>query len=117
MQVEENEQFKFASVWLTNEEKDNADIINSLQPLIEKYKKMKYKFVIFQSGKQNLLDVTKDLLAHNKNLDRSRMNDTADVTHGKKPSIRKKLETLSSQAHNSAEKMDVKKSKNVEVTL
>lgn len=84
MQVEVNEQFKFASVWLTNEEKDNADIINSLQPFIEKYKKMKYKFVVFQSGKQNLLDLTKDLLAHNKNLDRSSINDTAMLNSKKK---------------------------------
>ena len=117
MQVEVNEQFKFASVWLTNEEKDNAEIINSLQPLIEKYKKMKYKFVVFQSGKQNLLDLTKDLLAHNKNLDKSCISDTADVKQRKKASVREKLETFRSQAYDSAENGTVKKSKNVEEVL
>ncbi len=68
MQIEVNEQFKFASVWLTNEEKNDTDIIKSLQPVIKKYREMKYRFVVFQSGNQNLLELTKGLLAHNKNL-------------------------------------------------
>ncbi|MCI8785562.1 MAG: hypothetical protein HFI84_02750 [Eubacterium sp.] len=117
MQVEVNEQFKFASVWLTNEEKDNADIIDSLQPLMEKYKKMKYRFVVFQSGGQNLLDLTKDLLAHNKNLDKNSTDDTAEIKKEKKPSIKKKLETLGSQVQSSKEETKVKKSKSVEIAL
>lgn len=68
MQVEINEQFNFVSVWLTNEETENAEILSSLQQFIEKYKKMKYKFVVFHSGRENLTKLTGDLLAHNKNL-------------------------------------------------
>lgn len=83
MQIEVNEQFKFASVWLTNDEKNNADLLTSLQPIIEKCKEMKYQFVIFQSGTQNLLELTQGLLAHNKNLSKNVVNDTEDVSHEK----------------------------------
>lgn len=68
MQIEVNEQFKFASVWLTNEEKENSEVLASLQPFIDKYRAMKYRFVTFQSGTQDLLELTQGLLAHNKNL-------------------------------------------------
>lgn len=68
MKVEVNDQFRFASVWLTNEEKDNKQIRESLQSLMAKYKSKKYKFVIYESGSRDLLEQTKDLLSHNKNL-------------------------------------------------
>lgn len=68
MKVEVNDRFRFASVWLTNEEKDNPQIREKLQPLMDKYKEMKYKFVIFESGSRDLLEQTKGLLSHNKNL-------------------------------------------------
>lgn len=68
MNIEVNEEFKFAVVWLTNEEKENQQMRESLKPLIAEYKQKKYKFVIMESGKQNLLELTKGLLIHNKNL-------------------------------------------------
>lgn len=68
MKVEVNDQFRFASVWLTNEEKNDQQLRESLQSLIAEYKSKKYKFVIFESGSRDLLEQTKGLLGHNKNL-------------------------------------------------
>lgn len=68
MQIEINEEFKFASIWLTNDEADDPCIMDNLKPIIEKFREKKYKFVIFYSGKRDLLNMTKDLLKHNKNL-------------------------------------------------
>ena len=68
MQINVNEEFKFASVWLTKEEAEAQYIIDDLKPTIEEFRKMKYKFVIFHSGSGSLLEVTKDLLRHNRNL-------------------------------------------------
>ncbi len=63
-----NDEFRFASIWLTNEEKNNQEIRDEIFPLIEKWKSRKYKFVIYESGQRNLLEQTKGLLNHNKNL-------------------------------------------------
>ena len=71
MKVEVNNRFKFACVWLTNEEKENKQIRESLLPLMAEYKMKKYKFVIFESGSRDLLEQTKGLLSHNKYLARS----------------------------------------------
>ena len=68
MQIDINVDFKFASVWLTSEEIDNQEIMDSLAPYIADFRARKFKFVIYQSGKGNLLELTKDLLKHNKNL-------------------------------------------------
>lgn len=68
MKVEVNERFKFACVWLTNEEKDDEQVREKLLPLMAEYKAKKYKFVIYESGSRDLLEQTKGLLSHNKNL-------------------------------------------------
>lgn len=68
MKVEVNDQFRFAFVWLTNEEKNDQQIRESLQPLMTEYKSKKYKLVVFESGSRDLLEQTKGLLSHNKNL-------------------------------------------------
>lgn len=68
MKIEVNHQFKFAYIWLTNDEGSDEKIRVELQPLIDEYKEKKYKFVIYFSGKQELLELTKSLLKHNKNL-------------------------------------------------
>ncbi|MCM1056865.1 MAG: hypothetical protein NC517_04580 [Firmicutes bacterium] len=117
MQVEVNEQFKFASVWLTKEEKDNSDVFASLQPLIDKYKAMKYRFVIFQSGTQNLLELTQGLLSHNKNLCRNSIGEKPDAQPEKKTSLKKKLATLGQQAGNRTEKASEEKVRKAEEVL
>lgn len=40
--------------------------MDSLQPLIEQCKEKKYRLAIFESGEQDLLEKTTDLLIHNR---------------------------------------------------
>ena len=68
MKVEVNDRFRFACVWLTNEEKENQQIREKLLPLMAEYKAKKYKFVVYESGNGDLLEQTKELLSHNKNI-------------------------------------------------
>ena len=68
MKIEVNHQFKFAYVWLTQEEGRDQKIKEDLQPIIDAYKSQKYKFVCFISGNQDLIELTKGLLSLNKNL-------------------------------------------------
>lgn len=69
MQLEVNDEFRFVSIWLTNEEEAEKDqYIQELQEQIDDYRARKYKFVIYYSGTGDLLQLTGDLLSHNKNL-------------------------------------------------
>ena len=68
MNIDVNDEFKFAVIWLTNEEKENQNIQDSIKSIIAEYRQKKYKFVIMESGRQDLLELTKSLLNHNKNL-------------------------------------------------
>lgn len=55
---------KYVEIWLTNAESQNAVLREGLKPLFQKYKQMKYRVVIFSSGRGDLLILTKDLLKH-----------------------------------------------------
>lgn len=66
--IEVNSVFMFACVYLTSEEEADPETEAKLATLIQKYRSMKYKFVVMHSGKEDLLEVTKALLSHNKNI-------------------------------------------------
>ena len=68
MNVTVNTQFKFASVWLTKQEQNDPNIEEEIDKLAKKCKSQKYKFIVYKSGKRDLVELTKGLLAHNKNL-------------------------------------------------
>lgn len=69
MQLEVNDEFRFVSIWLTNEEESERDrYIQELQEQIDDYRIRKYKLVVYYSGTGDLLQLTGDLLSHNKNL-------------------------------------------------
>ena len=68
MEVCVKDSAKIVEVWLTNTEKDNTKIRQSLQPMYEKYKQKKYKVAVFESGHGGLLDNTAGLLLHNRKL-------------------------------------------------
>ena len=68
MNIDVNDEFKFAVIWLTNEEKESQNIQDSIKSIMAEYRQKKYKFVIMESGRQDLLELTKSLLNHNKNL-------------------------------------------------
>ena len=66
--IEVNSVFMFACVYLTSEEEADLETEVKLAPLIQKYRSMKYKFIVMHSGKEDLLELTKALLSHNKNI-------------------------------------------------
>ena len=70
MNLTVNNESKYAIVWMTNAEKADPEMMKSLQPLIEEYKEKKYRLVIFESGEQDLVEKTSDLLIHNRGLER-----------------------------------------------
>ena len=70
MNLTVNNESKYAIVWMTNAEKADPEMMKSLQPLIEECKKKKYRLVIFESGEQDLVEKTSDLLIHNRGLER-----------------------------------------------
>lgn len=52
MELTVNKAGKYALVWLTNAEKADPKVMDSLQPLIEQCKEKKYRLAIFESGEQ-----------------------------------------------------------------
>lgn len=71
MELTVNKAGKYALVWLTNAEKADPKVMDSLQPLIEQCKEKKYRLAIFESGEQDLLEKTTDLLIHNQGLEKT----------------------------------------------
>lgn len=76
MELTVNKQGKYALVWLTNAEKADPKVMDSLQPLIEQCKEKKYRLAIFESGEQDLLEKTTDLLIHNRGLENTNKEET-----------------------------------------
>ena len=70
MNLTVNNESKYAIVWMNNAQKDDPKMMKSLQSLIEECKEKKYRLVIFESGKQDLVEKTTDLLIHNRGLER-----------------------------------------------
>lgn len=66
---------KDTHLMMTNAEKTDPEMMKSLQPLIEECKEKKYRFVIFESGEQDLVEKTSDLLIHNRGLERGENED------------------------------------------
>ena len=71
MQIYENEDARILEIWLTNKEKGDESLRNSLTPLVKEYKSKKFQPVFFISGEGDLWKNTADLLkAQVKNMDR-----------------------------------------------
>jgi hypothetical protein len=60
------EEKKIAYYWLSKEEKENHELRQSLRPEYGEWKKKGYKVCVFLSGKENIVELTKELLIHNK---------------------------------------------------
>ena len=71
MNLTVNREGKYAIVWMTNAEKADPKVMDSLQPLIAECKEKKYRLAIFESGEQDLVESTKDLLIHNRGLEKT----------------------------------------------
>ena len=66
MEIEVNENTRIVSVWLSNAEKRDAALRESLKPLYRRYHQEKYLVAVYESGEQSLEDLTRDLLCYNR---------------------------------------------------
>lgn len=66
MNVKDDKQI--VEIWLSNAEKNDKQIRDSLQVVFDKYKKKKYMVAVFESGEKDLYQGTLDLLSYNRKL-------------------------------------------------
>jgi F0F1-type ATP synthase delta subunit len=59
---------QIVEIWLSNAEKNDKQIRDSLQVVFDKYRKKKYMVAVFESGSKDLYQGTLDLLAYNRKL-------------------------------------------------
>ena len=69
MRIHMDEEKKIAEIWLTKAESDDPAVEARLKPFYKECKAHKYLAVVYRSGRESLLETTKDLLRHNRNLD------------------------------------------------
>ena len=69
MRIHMDEEKRIAEIWLTKAESDDPAVEGRLKPFYKECKDHKYLAVVYRSGRESLLETTKDLLRHNRNLD------------------------------------------------
>ena len=69
MRIHMDEEKRIAEIWLTKAESDDPTVEARLKPFDKECKDHKYLAVVYRSGRESLLETTKDLLRHNRNLD------------------------------------------------
>lgn len=68
MEINIKNDCKILEIWLTNAEKRDAALKESLKPIYAVYKSKKYTVAVFESGEGDLFEGTRDLLLHNRML-------------------------------------------------
>ena len=66
MEINVRDSNKIVEVWLTREEKQNANLRERLKPLYQEYKAKKYLVAVFESGERDLEELTGSLLGYNR---------------------------------------------------
>lgn len=66
MRIQQNEEKKIVTIWLTSEDQANPDCDVFIDPIIKTWKSKAYYPVVFRSGRSNLYDSTAGLLLHNR---------------------------------------------------
>ena len=69
MRIHMDEEKRIAEIWLTKAESADPAVEARLKPFYKECKDHKYLAVVYRSGRESLLETTKDLLRHNRNLD------------------------------------------------
>lgn len=62
MEIHVRDGSKLVEVWLTNSEKRDVELRERLKPLYREYKKNDYLVAVFESGEQDLTELTSGLL-------------------------------------------------------
>ena len=66
MEINIRDSSKIVEVWLTGEEKQDVNLRERLKPLYQEYKAKKFLVAVFESGEQNLEELTGSLLGYNR---------------------------------------------------
>ncbi len=66
MEVNINNNAKRVNIWLTKVESGNPELQATLKQLYKIYKAQKYLVVVYESGTENLEDLTRELLLYNR---------------------------------------------------
>ena len=67
MRIHMDEEKRIAEIWLTKAESVDPAVGARLKPFYKECKDHKYLAVVYRSGRESLLETTKDLLRHNLN--------------------------------------------------
>lgn len=65
VEIHVRDKSKLVEVWLSKAERRDGAVREGLEPLYREYKQRKYLVAVFQSGGEDLCDLTHDLLRYN----------------------------------------------------
>ncbi|MCQ2476112.1 MAG: hypothetical protein MJ173_09470 [Clostridia bacterium] len=65
--IERDESRKIATIWCSNADKERKEIQDEIKKIIAECKEKKIFVCVFKSGKEDLLENTKNLLSYNYN--------------------------------------------------
>ncbi len=66
LEINVKDEKRMVEIWLSNAEKRDPVLRESLKAIYDKFKKKKYLVAVFESGEKDLYQGTLDLLAYNK---------------------------------------------------
>lgn len=66
LEINVKDEKRMVEIWLSNAEKRDPVLRESLKDIYDKFKKKKYLVAVFESGEKDLYQGTLDLLAYNK---------------------------------------------------
>lgn len=66
MEISVRDSNKIVEVWLTREEKQDVNLRERLKEMYQEYKAKKFLVAVFESGEQNLEELTGSLLGYNR---------------------------------------------------
>ena len=66
MEINVKDDRKIVEIWLSNIEKQNTDLRQSLRSIYKEYSARKYLVAVFESGGEDLYENTKGLLLYNR---------------------------------------------------
>ena len=68
MEIKVRDDVQLVEIWLSRKEQEDAEVQEKLRPLYKEYEKQHYLVATFRSGDDDLLDLTRSLLIHNRDL-------------------------------------------------
>ena len=66
MEINVRDNSKIVEIWLTREEKQDIRLRERLKPMYQGYRTKKYLVAVFESGEQDLQELTGSLLGYNR---------------------------------------------------